>query len=630
MVDGPGAGGTTIFRLSGLEHGICDLLERGDFMMEPMDSMQTARVIVSALIDGGVRDVVIGPGSRSAPLVYALAEAVDADKLRLHVRVDERSGAFTAMGMALGSNRPAAILTTSGTAAGNLLPAIMEAAHADIPLVAITADRPAELQGTGANQTTNQQGLYPNHTRTSFTVDGSGAQATQVRASVRGALSQASYGTKDIAPGPVHLNIRFREPLVPAADDVRPKPEAATAAMPIIPPPEADPSTKIEGFSWDQRWVEKGSSHMDDLRLHATSAKERHTVVIAGHGAGSVATDFASAMGLPLFAEPSSNARYGRNAIASYLMLLGNEGGLGDSAHPLAAHIRSVVVFGRPTLSRQLQALLKREDIKKAMYLPKPVGWFEPECREEIMFEDLTELADWAGQGAPGWLGSWQSSAMRAQLAMEEALADRQLDVGRPGAMRTAQLVAGVTLGNLVLGSSSVIRDIDIAWRPPIAPQSTVFAHRGLAGIDGTISTATGIALATGVRTTLLCGDLTFLYDTNGLWLGQEEERPNLDILVINDAGGAIFAGLEHGQVAEQPGMAGTVERFFGTPHNVDIAELCAAHGVPHKLMKDEYELIHTLGDPASGIRVLEIPSDRSARPLVRNKVQQAVRETFV
>ncbi len=588
-----------------------------------MDSMDTARALVAALRDSGVHHVVVGPGSRSAPIVYALAEVADQKRLRLHVRIDERSAAFTAMGIALASGRPAAVVTTSGTATGNLMPAMMEAAHADIQLVAVTADRPTEVQFTGANQTTDQRAMFGVHARTSITVTGNDSDFAKTHASVMGALAVGA-GTGTSPAGPVHINARFREPLIPQPDHLVVASDAETGVVPVVTGSRGQPR-----FSTDQRWHTRGHSFQEQL-VEVTDLRERHTVVVAGHGAGPLAHDFALALGLPLFAEPSSNARFSRNAIAAYPYLLGPEGGLGEHAHRLGKHIRRIVLFGRPTLSRQLQALLKRSDVKSALYYPEPVGWFTPGTRRERLVADLQELANFAGTGPPGWLGSWQSAAHHAQRALEQALTQRQQTVGKPGAMRTAQLVSATALGQLVLGSSSVIRDVDLAWRPPAEPTSTVFAHRGLAGIDGTVSTASGISLATGERTTLMVGDLTFLYDTNGLLLGPTEQEPNLDIVVINDSGGAIFHGLEHGEVAERPGMSSVVERFFGTPHSVDLEALCAAHGIKHERLTSEQQLIHVLGDPTEGRRVLEVISDRSQRPAVHAAVQAAVRATFV
>lgn len=638
-------------------------------------SEQVAQTVVEALVDGGVREVVIAPGSRSAPLVYAFTQAERAGRLRLHVRIDERSAAFTALGLALASGRPAVVVTTSGTAVGNLLPAVMEADHASVQLVALTADRPDELQGTGANQTTAQDGIFPLHVRFNQTLSGDrvlpedseplpawlaaetaelhGSEADPVREAerehtelLRATVSRAllaaqGFDTEDVegfagvpgvavresAPGPVHLNIRFRDPLVPRED----APAAAeTSDLPDVGPVTSSLDLAVGGGSGGGESAERMAGRLtEQLDIDVSGLSELRTVVVAGHGAGPVAAAFATVLGLPLFAEPSSNARFGAHAVAAYPLLLGSAGGLGEDALALAGEIEQVVLFGRPTLTRQIAALLNREDLHTAFYQPEPVAWFEPGRRRERPVEDLEELAVVAGRGSTGWLTDWQQAGVRAQAAVEDALATRHDDVEHPGAMRTGQLVASTVRGPLVLGSSSVIRDVDLSWRPPTQAQSVVFANRGLAGIDGTVSTASGIALATGQRTVVLCGDLTLLHDTNGLLLGPDEVEPDLDIVVVNDTGGAIFAGLEHGEVAQRDGMAPVVERFFGTPHAVDLEALCRAHGVEWMAVESEDGLVSALGSPVRGRRMLELRSDREARPGVRRSVMDAVRATF-
>lgn len=638
-------------------------------------SEQVAQTVVEALVDGGVREVVIAPGSRSAPLVYAFTQAERAGRLRLHVRIDERSAAFTALGLALASGRPAVVVTTSGTAVGNLLPAVMEADHAGVQLVALTADRPDELQGTGANQTTAQDGIFPLHVRFHQTLSGDrvlpedseplpawlaaetaelhGSEADPVREAerehtelLRATVSRAllaaqGFDTEDVegfagvpgvavresAPGPVHLNIRFRDPLVPRED----APAAAeTSDLPDVGPVTSSLDLAVGGGSGGGESAERMAGRLtEQLDIDVSGLSELRTVVVAGHGAGPVAAAFATVLGLPLFAEPSSNARFGAHAVAAYPLLLGSAGGLGEDALALAGEIEQVVLFGRPTLTRQIAALLNREDLHTAFYQPEPVAWFEPGRRRERPVEDLEELAVVAGRGSTGWLTDWQQAGVRAQAAVEDALATRHDDVEHPGAMRTGQLVASTVRGPLVLGSSSVIRDVDLSWRPPTQAQSVVFANRGLAGIDGTVSTASGIALATGQRTVMLCGDLTLLHDTNGLLLGPDEVEPDLDIVVVNDTGGAIFAGLEHGEVAQRDGMAPVVERFFGTPHAVDLEALCRAHGVEWMAVESEDGLVSALGSPVRGRRMLELRSDREARPGVRRSVMDAVRATF-
>lgn len=623
--------------------------------MTAVDSLSVARAAATALIDAGMRDAVICPGSRSAPLVYALADLERQGRIRLHVRIDERTAGFLAHGLSLASGRPVGVLTTSGTAVGNLLPALMESFHAGTRVVALTADRPAELLGTGANQTTHQDGVFARHTRFQATVEASpaaGRTAEQHLRDVVGtvhrallaadgfALQPAATATAPVhvgaAPaGPVHLNLRFRAPLVPDAEEAAAM--GARAAGPggtgtgddVGPAERAAPAVAIAATPRDvPPWRPAGSDLFDFPDLDVSRLDQRRTVVLAGHGAGPLAAAFAVALGLPLMAEPSSNARFSVNAVAAYPALIGSAGGLGEDSHPLLARVERVVLLGRPTLTRQVAALLARADVVSALFAPEPAPWFEEGRRTETLVRSLADLAAFAGQGEPGWLCAWQHASMRAQAAVEDVLVGE--DAGRGlSPQAVAHISAAVARGPFVLGSSSLIRDVDLAWRPPSLPDAQVYANRGLAGIDGTVSTAVGVALATGRRTVALLGDLTALHDAGGLLVGAGEPDPDVDVVVVNDAGGAIFAGLEHGDLARVPGLAGTVERFFGTPHTVDLAALAAAYGVPHVLVEDRVELVRLLADPVAGRRLVEIRCDRADRPRVAAALTAAVRATF-
>lgn len=612
--------------------------------MTSVDSLSVARAVADALIDAGMRDAVVCPGSRSAPLAYALADLERAGAVRLHVRVDERSAGFLAHGLSLASGRPVGVLTTSGTAVGNLLPALMESFHAGTRVVALTADRPPELHGTGANQTTAQEGVFGLHVR-HFAALGCDASAGRdaaahlraVGAAVRGALLAADGVVSDggaqdddgAAPGsgpvtvgeapagPVHLNLRFRDPLVPAPD------EAATMGAAPAAPDRPAPSPPVRSAYQAPGAMLSGFPDLDVARL-----TQRRTVVLAGHGAGPAAAAFALALGLPLLAEPSSNARFSANAIAAYPLLLGSAGGRGADSHPLAGRIERVVLFGRPTLTRPVAALLAREDVATALHAPEPAPWFEPGRRRETPMETLEDLADFAGHGLAGWLAAWQRASMLAQTAVEDVLVAED-DRHGLSPQTVAHVGAAVVRGPLVLGSSSVIRDVDLTWRPPTAPDAEVYANRGLAGIDGTVSTAAGVALARGMRTVALLGDLTALHDAGGLLVGPTEAEPDLDLVVVNDDGGAIFAALEHGAVAAVAGMAAPVERFFATPHGVDVAALATAYGVPHEVVADRVELIHRLADPVRGRRIVEVRCSRTDRPRVAAALADAVRATF-
>ncbi len=552
-----------------------------------LSALESARIAVAALLDSGVRYVVVAPGSRSAPMAYALAEADSAGRVELLVRIDERDAGFTALGLALATGAPAAVLTTSGTAVGNLMPAVMEANHAAVPLVIVSADRPEELRGTGANQTTVQLDLFGEHVR--FAVDVP-AGSDPARA-VETALSAATGAFEDTPPGPVQLNLAFREPLVPAPGDGLP-PESGrriyrAARGPLaldFPPAEA--------------------------RL-----PERRTVVLAGHDAGPVAEAFARAHGLPLLAEPSSNARFGPNAVGPYRLLLEHFGP--GSAQP----IERVVLFGRPTLSRPVSALLARADVPSALYQPLPVAWYEPGRRTELPLNNLADLADFAGRGSAAWLDAWLLAGAAAQHAVDLVLAGNAAATGPS----VGSLVWEHSKGQLVLGSSNGIRDVDLAGWPAPEPLATVFANRGLAGIDGTTATATGIAIGGRQETTVLLGDVTFLHDAGGLLLGAGEAEPQLRIVVLNDAGGAIFGLLEHGAIEASGRYGGAVERLFGTPQSVDIAALAAAYGVVHRSVSTTAELAEALREPWEGRRIIEVRTDRGGLRDLHARIRSAV-----
>jgi 2-succinyl-5-enolpyruvyl-6-hydroxy-3-cyclohexene-1-carboxylate synthase len=555
-----------------------------------LGAVEAARVAVAALIGAGVRYVVVAPGSRSAPMAYALAEADAAGRVELLVRIDERDAGFTALGLALATGAPAAVLTTSGTAVGNLLPAVMEANHAAVPLVVLSADRPEELRGTGANQTTVQPDLFGEHVRFAADVP---AGENPLRA-VETALSAATGAFEDIPPGPVQLNLAFRDPLVPAAAD------------------------GLDDTS--ARRIYQAPRHPLALDFPAASAAlpERRTVVLAGHDAGPVAEAFARAHGLPLLAEPSSNARFGPNAVGPYRLLFEHFGP--ESAQP----IERVVLFGRPTLSRPVSALLARADVPSALYQPVPVAWYEPGRRTELPLQTLADLADFAGRGTAAWLDAWLLAGAAAQHALDLLLSGAAADAPASGPAVGA-LVWEHTRGQLVLGSSNGIRDVDLAGAPPPEPRATVFANRGLAGIDGTLATATGIAIGGRQETTVLLGDVTFLHDAGGLLLGAGEAVPALRIVVLNDAGGAIFGLLEHGAV-EQSGRYGTaVERLFGTPHAVDLAALAAAYGVGHRAVSTAADLAAALAEPVQGRSIIEVRTERHGLRELHGRIRAAV-----
>ncbi len=549
-------------------------MSAGELNAEELSALDAARIAVAALLLEGVRYVVVAPGSRSAPMAYALAEADAAGRVELLVRIDERDAGFTALGLALATGAPAAVLTTSGTAVGNLLPAVMEANHAAVPLVVVSADRPEELRGTGANQTTVQLDLFGEHVRFAADVPA----GSDPRRAVETALSAATGAFEDTPPGPVQLNLAFRDPLVPAPGDRLP-PESGRRRVPRPPRPAGPrfPAAPRPACRNGAPWCWQGTTPARSPRPSPAPTACR-----------------CSPSRPPT--RGSGRTRWDRTGL-----LLDAFGP--DSAQP----IERVVLFGRPTLSRPVSALLARADVPSALYQPVPVAWYEPGRRTELPLDNLADLADFAGRGSAAWLDAWLLAGAAAQHAVDQVLSGSAAATGPA----VGALVWEHTRGQLVLGSSNGIRDVDLAGAPAPEPGAVVFANRGLSGIDGTLATATGIALGGRQETTVLLGDVTFLHDAGGLLLGAGEEEPTLRIVVLNDAGGAIFGLLEHGAV-EAAGRYGTaVERLFGTPHSVDLAALAAAYGVAHRSVSTTAELAAALAEPWEGRSIIEVRTER-------------------
>lgn len=574
-------------------------------------AVDEAVAIWRALVALGTRHTVIAPGSRSAPLIYGLADEQVDGRLRAHVRIDERAAAFTALGISRHDPaHPAAVVTTSGTATAHLLAAVMEAHHSRIPLIVITADRPAELRGVGANQTTRQVGLFGDLVRFEADLPAPAAAAAtpvELRTAVS-TVARAFAAAVGEHPGPVHLNLGFRDPLVPA---------------PASAPGEQGDIAPAEQIVLTRRLADRAPSPQ------AVPVDDR-TVVVAGDGAGPAAADFASRHRLPLLAEPSSGARDSEMLVPGYPALLAEV--MTDLRHPLRPG--RAIVFGRPTLSRPVVgALLGADDVEVIVVDPHP-DWTDAARRAHLVVPaatgeqtpDRTAVVEGAAPvGDPG--APAPAPPDRAQ-AWREAADRAAVATGRPVWQQHAALAVWEATGptdTLVLGSSSLVRDLE-QWAG--ATPGRVVANRGLAGIDGTTSLAGGLALAaadpfgagdsrgggTGTapargalgRVRLLVGDLTALHDLTGLIVGPDEQVPQLDIVVVDDDGGRIFSGLEH--AAAPPEL---LRRFFTTPHGTDIAGAAAALGATSRTAPLD-GLRAALADPATGIRVIVVQEESS------------------
>ncbi|GAA3555936.1 2-succinyl-5-enolpyruvyl-6-hydroxy-3-cyclohexene-1-carboxylic-acid synthase [Kribbella ginsengisoli] len=542
-----------------------------------------ATVVVDELIRSGVREAVLAPGSRSTPLALALAAADRDGRLRLHVRIDERTAGFLAIGLIRGTGLPVPVLTTSGTAVANLYPAVLEASHSGLPLIVLSADRPPELRGTGANQTTDQLKVFGDAVRLFHELGTPSKQLGQVaywRSSIARAVS-AAVGARTADPGPVQLNCPLVEPLVPTDDGDWPEPLDGRTTGP---------------------WT---SVHATGAQPSAVAPGPK-TVVVAGDGASQAARLAAEAGGWPLFAEPSSRARTGPAVISAYRLLL--------AATSIADEIERVIVFGHPTLSRPISKLLARPEVEVIVVAPTGL-WPDAAHRAASVVTGLEVI----GSDQTDWLDRWLHADQLARASMDKVLAPAGSGAGGLSGPLVAAVVGEAVGadGMLVVASSNAVRDLDLA---PVVPIRTV-ANRGLAGIDGTLSTAVGAALANAGATYALVGDLAFLHDSNGLVIGPAEPRPDLRIVVLNDNGGGIFATLEQGGGDH----ADYFERVFGTPHDVDLAALCAATGTPHQLVETADELREVLARTVAGIDVVEVRVDRSAHRELHADLHQAV-----
>ncbi|MBN9153573.1 MAG: 2-succinyl-5-enolpyruvyl-6-hydroxy-3-cyclohexene-1-carboxylic-acid synthase [Microbacterium sp.] len=575
-----------------------------------------AAALLARLVESGVRHVVLSPGSRSQALALVVAELERRGDVAVHVRIDERVAGFTALGIGRESGMPAAVVCTSGTATANLLPAVLEAHHAGIPMLLLTADRPPELRGVGANQTTRQPGMYAPNVRWEADLpvpdvtdpDGTSEQTAILR-HVAGEALRAALGSGTRSPGPVHLNLPFREPL---AGELPAWVDSAYAAR------EADAALEASGALYQGGGGIGGA----DLPADPAEAPFRlepgvRTVVVAGADAGPDAEELAHAGGWPLVAEIVSGARFGRRVVNGYRALLRDP--------ELGGRVERAVVLGHPTLSREVVALLSRHDVE-VVALRGP--------GEPLNLNGATVAVDAvavvSGESDSAWLGAWMRASREATVDLAPAAPDVQgLTSAVPGerlgaisaelgAIRAPldrpTLVDAVWRASwphdrVVLGSSRLVRVADEVLGGKKVP---VHANRGLAGIDGTISTALGVAIAsqadgTAGVTRVLLGDLAFLHDVGALLLPPDEREPRIQVIVGNDGGGTIFDDLEVAGVADADAM----RRVLYTPHAVRLEQLALAYGWEYHRATTRSALDQLLTAPVGGRQLIEVPLER-------------------
>ena len=495
-----------------------------------------ARVIVRQIIEAGVTDVVISPGSRNAPLSMAFHQASVKGLINLHIRIDERTAAFFALGIAKASGRPVPIVCTSGTAVANYHPAVLEASHTNAPLLVLTADRPASLRKTGANQTTEQARIF--------------GKAVRYFADVSGSVYPMELPFNSLQSGPVHLNIQCEEPLI----------------------------------------GDKSDNWLNDLTISTPKVFDRKTpgtfytkstrgVLVIGHDRAGLSAeavrDFSQELGWPVITEdPLTFA----DAISHASVFLTSK----TIAEDLAPD--TVVVIGRTTLSRSINAFIKMA--RKEIVIDPRMATVDTDRIADQKFTQLPAVeiqpidSDYAEK--------WKKYSLRAAKLVSDISNWSEQLVAR-------EIAAGIPTGtSLFISSSRPIRDLEgfAAARSGVE----TFANRGLAGIDGNISTALGIA-SQRKETIAVIGDHGFLHDLTGLI---HKEKINLKILVINNDGGGIFSTLA------QRGVDG-FEDVFGTPHGLDPAAIAQSMGIPAKTITSQAELITELSAPVQGTSVVVI-----------------------
>lgn len=559
-----------------------------------------ALTLVDEWARGGVTDAVVSPGSRSAPIALALAAD---NRIRVHVHQDERSAAFIALGIGRATSRPAVVLCTSGTAAANFHPAVLEAFHGGVALIIATADRPPERRGTGAPQTIKQVGLYGEALRWSVDVappaDVDGAEDAWRTLAARSVIASTSP-----LAGPVHLNLCFEEPLVPTG-------------APLIEAkgrPNSEPwiSAALEPHLLD-------TPHAEALRSIATeiSAHQRGVIVVGwGSEISPASLDaLARATRWPVLADPISGLSGAEHQVVAYDALLRDQ--IFASAHRPTFALR----FGALPSGRVLGEWLSRVESVVAV---DPTGrWIDPARTntEVIVANAEASISAITRQIAErpeslAWLSLWNEADALAVSALDSALDSIEV-LSDPRIARDV-VAALPPSSTLLVASSMPVRDVESF--APARRDISIIANRGVNGIDGFVSTAIGYALGSNTPTAALVGDLCFLHDSNGL-LGAAQRGIDLVLVVVDNRGGAIFSFLPQAAIRE------SFETLFGTPHSVDIALLCAAHGVEVTEVTRPEEVAPVVASAiaAGGLRVILVRTDREANVVHHRDAWSAV-----
>ncbi len=569
------------------------------------DTYLGLRAFVDELARCGLREVCTSPGSRSTPLVLSL---VADERLRATSHIDERSGSFFALGLAKASGRPVALACTSGTAAANYAPAVIEAHEARVPLIVLTADRPPELRDVGAGQTIDQLKLYGSAAKWFVDVDDHAATPERLRW-LRQLACRAYWTAQDGRPGPVHLNFALREPLVLDA-----------------PLPAEDP---VPGRAGGRPWVTRPrlvappAPALLDALEHELRERPR-AVLVAGRaerdpGLGAALADFAARAGIPLLAEPLSGARRGAAALAHYDALLRDPGFAAAHAPDLVLRVGDL-----PTSKPLRQWLAGLGDALQLSFDPES-AWQDPAAMlgTVLSADPRTALDALAGRlpaqpADPSWLDGWRRADGAAAAGIAEVLGGGGLSEPRVAAELGVRLPAGATL---VVASSMPVRDVETFF-PSRPDPPRVLSNRGANGIDGTASTALGVAAATEGPVVLLTGDVALLHDLGGL-LAVRRLGSRLTIVLLDNDGGGIFHFLPVG------GAGAAFEEHVATPHGVPFDIAAKLFGCAHEHVEtvEAFRDALTWAMGSDGSTLIEVRTDREANVVLHRQVWAAVAE---
>jgi 2-succinyl-5-enolpyruvyl-6-hydroxy-3-cyclohexene-1-carboxylate synthase len=558
-------------------------------------SAATTATFCATLVDEwlqcGVRHAVVSPGSRSTPIALEIANR---QEIEMHIFHDERSAAFAALGIAKASGIPAILVCSSGTAAVEFHPAVVEAHHSEVPILICTADRPAELQGVGAPQTIDQQNLYGVSVRKFVNAEVADESESHTWRKIGRDLFATSLGK---VRGPVHLNLRFREPLMGVATSLPPRHERSAMIADKVDLPSAR-----------------------SLRKLKKALNFKNGVIIAGPENYQIESIFrlAQTLSWPVLADPRSGARVpSKFVVAAADSILRDE----DFAKKLQPQV--VLRFGTLPASKVVNSWLASSGAKQIVITTTPTladpdqlcalhidGEIDELCAELV--SDRTNGQN--NRGDFSWLDLWDTAESSAQKSINAALADEP-GLSEPGVARALYGLLPEA-SNLVVSSSMPIRDVE--WFAAPRTGLRVHANRGANGIDGVVSTAVGIALATRQPTTLLIGDIALLHDVNGL-IGLVSREIDLRIVVIDNNGGGIFSFLPQAQTLELTKF----EKIFGTPHGVNLKMVAQAHQINTYEVANMSDFAEVLSQ--RGPWLARVVTDRQENVKVHERINQMV-----